>query len=206
MPLVRAASRQSGEPAPTAIRDRDALAEALHGGSPAERREAARGLAASPQSAGALCARLGAEPDASVRTAILTSLIRQRSPAAVAGLLPCLRSDDAALRNAAIEALQAMPEALEPHVDSLLADPDSDVRIFAVNVLAALPHAGVPGWLEGVVRTDCHVNVCAAAADALAGAGDECSVPALAALPARFPCDPFVAFAAAAAIRRIRGL
>ena len=206
MPLVRAASRQSGEPAPTAIRDRDALAEALHGGSPAERREAARGLAASPQSAGALCARLGAEPDASVRSVILTSLMGQRSQAAVAALLPCLRSEDAALRNAAIEALQAMPEVLEPHVDGLLADPDSDVRIFAVNVLAALPHAGVPGWLEGVVRTDCHVNVCAAAADALAGAGDECSVPALAALPARFPGEPFIAFAASVAIRRIRGL
>ena len=205
MPLVRAASGRRA-PEPPASPDPGAMLAALRGGSPAERREAARGLGASPQAAGELCARLGAEPDASVRTAILTSLIRQRSPAAVAGLLPCLRSDDAALRNAAIEALQAMPEALEPHVDSLLADPDSDVRIFAVNVLAALPHAGVPAWLEGVVRTDCHVNVCAAAADALAGAGDECSVPALAALPARFPCDPFVAFAAAAAIRRIRGL
>jgi len=148
---------------------------------------------------------LGIEPALSVRGSILTALISHQTPAAVEGLLPYLRSENAWLRNAAIEALQAMPDVLEPHVDSLLTDPDSDVRIFAVNVLAALPHYRVPAWLEQVVRHDAHVNVCAAAIEALADSGDARVIPALVAVVDRFPEEPFIGFATATAIRRIRG-
>lgn len=126
-----------------------------------------------------------------------------QSDAVVCGLLPCLRSEDAALRNGVIEALQRMPDALVPHIRPLLEDEDSDVRIFAVNVLGALAHPQAPRWLEAVLRCDPHVNVCAAAVEGLAELGDAASVPALGALPARFPAEPFIAFAVQAALARI---
>jgi HEAT repeat protein len=180
-----------------------ALLAALHAAEPSQRRQAARALAAHPAAAADLCARLAVETAASVRSVILTSLIAIRSDAVVRGLLPCLRSEDAALRNAVIEALPRMPEALAPHVRALLEDHDSDVRIFAVNVLAALAHPQAPRWLEAVLRCDPHVNVCAAAVEGLAELGDAASIPALAALPARFPGEPFIAFAVKAALARI---
>jgi HEAT repeat protein len=87
----------------------------------------------------------------------------------------------------------------------MLADPDSDVRIFAINVLAALPHPMVPKWLRHVVTTDPHVNVCAEALDALAEVGEPDAIPALEALGDRFRDVAFIQFAVDAAVRRIRG-
>jgi hypothetical protein len=74
-----------------------------------------------------------------------------------------------------------------------------------VQVLSALPHARAPDWLVDVVASDPHVNVCAAAVDCLAEVGDPAALSALKALPARFPGEPFIAFAVATAIRRIDG-
>lgn len=170
-----------------------------------ERRRAARELGAFPEAGPLLCAHLAGEPAASVRAVILTTLIRLKSPAVVEGLLPLLRSEDSALRNAAIEALQEMPMEVEPHVADLLADPDSDVRILAVNMLSLLPHPKAPDWLAEVVAREAHINVCAAAVDGLAEIGNERAIAPLQALAARFPEVPFIRFAAAAAIRRIGG-
>jgi hypothetical protein len=177
----------------------------LASASPATRRRAARALAELPDTAPVLFARLADEPNLSVRSIILTGLIAHKSPFVVAGLLPLLRSEDANLRNGAIEALQHMPDEVAPHVEAMLADPDSDVRIFAVDVLAALPHPMVPEWLQRVVTRDPHVNVCAAALDALAEAGEPAAIPALEALAERFGDVAFIKFAVDAAIRRIRG-
>ncbi len=208
MPLVHAEApaHAEGNTGPAAADERTdsrTLVTGLYAAAPSQRRQAARSLAAHPQAAADLCARLGAEPAASVRSVILTSLIAMPSDTVVRFLLPYLRSEDAALRNAVIETLQRMPEMLGPHIRSLLEDNDSDVRIFAVNVLAALAHAQAPRWLEVVLRCDPHVNVCAAAVDGLAEMGDRASRPALAALPARFPDEPFIAFAVQAALARI---
>ncbi len=175
----------------------------LNADEPSRRRHAARDLATHPQAIAALCERLAIEPAASVRSAILTSLIALRSEAVVGSLLPYLASEDAALRNAVIEALRQMPDALQPHIRSLLENEDSDVRIFAVNVLAAMAHAEAPRWLEAVLHADPHVNVCAAAVEGLAEVGDAASRRSLTELPARFPGDPFIAFAVRAALHRI---
>jgi HEAT repeat protein len=169
------------------------------------RRNAARALAAMPEAVPLLCAHLADEPNHSVRSIIFTGLIGHASSAAVEGLLPLLRSDDANLRNAAIEALQEMPEAVGPYVERLLADDDSNVRIFIVNVLGALHHTEVPRWLLQVVANDPHVNVCAAALDALSEVGEPDVIPALQALKLRFADVAFIDFAVDAAIRRILG-
>ena len=182
-----------------------ALATALAAPEAGERRRAARDLGAFPEAGPLLCAHLEREPAASVRAVILTTLIRIKSPAVAEGLLPLLRSEDSVLRNAAIEVLQEMPAEVEPHVTGLLADPDSDVRILAVNMLSLLPHPKAPDWLAEVVAREAHVNVCAAAVDGLAEIGNENAIVPLQALAARFPEVPFIRFAAAAAIRRIGG-
>jgi HEAT repeat protein len=169
------------------------------------RRRAARALAALPDAVPVVCAHLPDEPNLSVRSIILTGLIINKSPSVVAGLLPLLGGEDANLRNGAIEALQQMPDEVAPHVEAMLAASDSDVRIFAINVLAALPHPMVPEWLRRVVTLDPHVNVCAEALDALAEVGEPDAIPALEALADRFPDVAFIRFAVDAAVRRIRG-
>lgn len=169
------------------------------------RRAAARELAAYPQAAMDLCDRLEVETSPSVRAAIFAALIRQQTAEVAARLARHLRSDDASLRNGAIEALQEMPDAVVPHLQGLLADADSDVRIFAVNILGALCLAEAPRWLAEVVRRETHINVCAAAVDALAEVGGLEVIDDLQALRDRFAGDAFMVFAIDTAIRRIRG-
>lgn len=169
----------------------------------AVRRWAARDLAAHAAAAAALGARLAVEPDASVREALLTSLAAVGGPAAVDALLAQLRSEDAAARNGAIETLAAMPADVAPRIEALLRDADSDVRIFAVNLLGDLPHEQVPAWLAQVLRHEPQVNVVAAAVEVLAEAGGPEHVALLRAARARFEGDAFFAFAADVAIERI---
>ncbi|MGZ3307432.1 MAG: HEAT repeat domain-containing protein [Xanthobacteraceae bacterium] len=75
---------------------------------------AARALGGRADAVPALAAALAAEPVARVREAIMTALMRVGDEASVMALLPYLRSQDAALRGASIEALQALPEAILP--------------------------------------------------------------------------------------------
>jgi hypothetical protein len=76
---------------------------------------------------------------------------------------------------------------------------------YSPSMLSALPHPMVPEWLRRVVTLDPHVNVCAAALDALAEAGQPEVIPALEKLADRFSDVAFIQFAVDAAIRRIRG-
>jgi HEAT repeat protein len=207
MVLVRRATAPApaAESRDDAARGQDQWVAELASADASLRRRAARALSAMPEAAPVVCAHLVGERSLSVRSVIFSGLIANRSPAVVAGLLPLLGSEDANLRNGAIEALQQMPNEFASSVDAMLADPDSDVRIFVVDVLAALPHPMVPEWLHRVVALDPHVNVCAAALDALAEVGEPDTIPALQALAERFSDVAFIKFAVDAASRRIRG-
>lgn len=184
-------------------RDYEGLLTQLQAKTAAERRWAARDLAEYPESSQALAQRLEVETCASVREVILTSLAQHNTADAVSGLLPLLRNSDAALRNGVIQMLQQMPDVVAPHMQTLLADSDPDVRIFAVNVLESLRHPDAPQWLCDVIDQDEHVNVCASAVDLLAETGDSSAIPALNRLLERFPEQPFIAFAVQVALRRI---
>jgi HEAT repeat protein len=170
-----------------------------------QRRWAARDLAAEPEAAAALGERLAVEPDASVREALFTSLATIASPAAAQAVLPLLRSEDASLRNGAIEALAQMPRAAAPLIGALLCDADPDVRIFTVNLLGDLRHEQVSAWLSQVLAVEQQPNVVAAALDVLAEVGGEEHAEPLARIGQRFPDDPFIPFAAELALQRIRG-
>lgn len=204
------ALKKTGDDRPTAPaeepRELISLLSDLVYGDTQERRVAALDLARHPTAVSALCRQLHMEDQGSVREALCTALGRIGGPLAVEGLIPLLRSDDAALRNDVIEVLKQLPEDLAPHIERLLRDEDADLRIFTVNVLESLKHPEVEHWLLSVVSTDPHVNVVAAALDLLGEVGTERCLPALASVRLRFGEDPFIAFAAQTAERRIRYL
>jgi hypothetical protein len=183
-------------------RDRDGLVLQLDDPDAAVRRWAARDLVGQPGATQPLLARLQRETEVSVREVILTTLMRIADPAAIAGLVVCLRSEDANLRNEAIEAMKSLPAEVAPIMQGLLTDRDPDVRIFAINVLESLRHPDVESWLITVIDHESMVNVCGTAVDLLSEVGSVASHGALERLKARFAAEPYIQFAAALALKR----
>lgn len=171
---------------------------------PGCRRWAARDLAEYPDATGALVVRLQLEKDITVRGVIFTTLVKLSDPAAITELVKCLRSEDAALRNEAVEAMKQLPDEVAPIMGDLLTDPDPDTRIFAINILESLRHPGVEDWLIEVIASDPHVNVCGTAVDLLSELGTPDAAIALFTLKARFPDEPYIQFCADLALKRIR--
>ncbi len=187
----------------SASRDYAGLVAELDHEDPLARRWAARDLVGHPQATAALVARLGVENDAAVQEFILTSLTQLGDETAVAGLVACLRSEEAQLRNAAIEAMKALPTEVAPIMSELLRDDDPDVRILAVNVLESLRHPMVEQWLIEVIDRDPMVNVCGSAVDLLGEVGSEAAHDALERLKLRFGAEPYIQFAVDLALKRI---
>lgn len=184
-------------------RDFDGLVTELDSDDSTVRRWAVRDLMQMPQSSSVLVARLNREENTSVRAAILNALAHLGDSVAIAGLVQCLRSENAALRNEAIEVLKDIPDKVVPIIDNLLNDTDSDVRIFAVNILESLRHENVEKWLINVIEKDPHLNVCAAAVDLLAEVGTEFAVTSLKHLKVRFEDEPYICFSVDLALKRI---
>lgn len=172
---------------------------------PTARRWAARDLTDCPHASAALVARLSKEDDVSVRAVILTTLTTLGDEVAVAGLVECLRSENAALRNEAIEAMKQLPDEVATIMRGLLQDADPDVRIFAVNILETLRHPEVESWLITVIEQDALLNVCATAVDLLGEVGTAASREPLKRLNLRFPDEPYIQFATELALKRING-
>ncbi|MBK6999981.1 MAG: HEAT repeat domain-containing protein [Rhodoferax sp.] len=185
-------------------RDLAGLIALLQDPNPTARRWAARDLCAFPDAAAALVARLPTETESAVREAILMALTEIGGTVAVAGLVECLRSDDAALRCEAIGAMKLLPDAVAPIMEGLLEDANPDVRIFAVNVLESLRHPDVEKWLLKVIDQDPHINVCATAVDLLGEVGTSDAIAALNRLEQRFAVEPYIVFAADLALKRIQ--
>ena len=186
-------------------RDYQGLVDQLSSPEAKVRRLGARDLSGFPSAAEVLGERLPQEDDLAVREAMFGSLVAIGGDAAVRCLIPMLKSEDAALRNSAVEALQQISEALAPYLEAMLSDGDADVRILAVNILSALSLPQSPELLLKAAAHDEHVNVVAGALDALAEVGTLEMVPILEEIKGRFPREPFLTFAVETAIRRIKG-
>ncbi len=186
--------------------NREDLLAALESADAGLRRQAARELAGSPGASCALVSHLPREQNAAVRDVMLNILARLNDPVAVEGLVGCLRSDDAALRNEVIEALRHMGNEVLPVLRSLLDDPDPDVRIFVVNILDSRRSAEVETWLIQIIDRDAHVNVCAAAVDQLCEVGTAAAIEPLLRLRERFASEAYIQFAADLALKRIGGV
>lgn len=201
MPLVRKPTQPAGRLKPSA-------AEVLCGlgsGNPEERWTAARAAAGLPESAGALAAALARETDPRVREAMFTSLARIGTRDSVAGLLPMLRSDDAALRTGALDVLRSSVIATHELLPQLLSDPDVDVRILSCELARGLSSEEASRSLCELLTRETEINVCAAAVEVLAEVGNEAALPVLAQCAQRFPQVPFLTFAIRLATARISG-
>lgn len=202
MPLVRKPT-SSSPPAPSAREDHATLRQGLLSPEADVRWNAARALGEGAGDVQALATALAVETAPRVLEAIMTALMRVGDAASAAALVPYLRSPDAALRGAAIEALQSMPEATAPLVAKLLDDGDTDVRILAIELVRGMPAPDATRVLCEVLEKDLHPNVCASAVDALAELGTAEALPALQSCARRFAQTPFLPFAISVAIARI---
>jgi|WetSurMetagenome_2_1015567.scaffolds.fasta_scaffold386542_2 hypothetical protein len=197
MGLVKRKS-QTGEKRELRFRDRskeDLLAQ-LGDAKAIERRWAARDLAEYADAMPALCACLETEGDEAVRAAILTTLLKQRSPEVALRLTGMLGNEDAALRSAVMDVLADMPDQLDALVEPLLRQEDADLRIMVVTVVARLAHPTVPAWLLKVAQQDAHANVVAAALEGLGECGTADMIAGIRAVADRFPGTPYLAFTA----------
>ena len=166
---------------------------------------AARALAGQADAVPTLAAALGREAIPRVREAIMTALIRIGNPASIEVLLPYLRSQDAGVRGAAIEALQALPDAIAPFMPPLLSDGDSDVRLLATELARNMEASEATRLLCELIEHEHHPNVCAAAIDVLTEVGTPEALPTLERCAARFAATPFLPFAISVAMNRISG-
>ena len=203
MPLIKRDAAQNSSP-PSA--PKDATAEhlaALSSPDADSRWKAARALGGQPDAVGALADLLQREKVPRVREAIVTALIRTGDRASVEALIPHLRSQDAGLRSAVGDALQALPDGVFPFMQALLSDADSDVRILATELVRNMRPADATSLLAPLLEKEEHPNVCAAAIEVLSEVGTADAVPALRQCANRFAATPFLPFAASTAIARL---
>jgi len=200
MPLIKGSSKGS-----TPRADLTAQRSGLDSPDAESRWTAARALAGHAEAVPALAAALAREPAPRVREAIMTALMGIGDAASVEAILPYLRSQDAGLRAAAIQALQALPEAIAPFMAPLLSDRDSDVRLLATELARNMKGSDATRLLCDLIAREQHPNVCAAAIDVLTEVGTPEALPALETCAAHFAATPFLPFAIAVAIARISG-
>lgn len=184
-------------------RDYDNLIAKLYSDDGSERRWAARDLTEYPQSVDALLERVKFEKNQSVLECIFSTLQTIGGETVVTGLINFLESREAVVRNLAIEVLQSMPHEIADHIEALLSHDNSDVRIFAIDVLRVLAHPRQPEWLVKVLHEDNHVNVVGSAIDLLAEVGSPEVVPELEAVEKKFSEYKFIHFAVKMAKTRI---
>jgi HEAT repeat protein len=166
---------------------------------------AARALAGQADAVSALAAALAREAIPRVREAMMIALIRIGNPASIEVILPYLRSQDASVRSAAIEALQGLPDAIAPFMSPLLNDGDSDVRLLATELVRNMEASKATRLLCELIEREPHPNVCAAAIDVLTEVGTPDALPTLEKCAARFAASPFLPFAVSVAMSRISG-
>jgi len=199
-------SKNNREHQRTESRDSEGLIKQLQSDDIQQRRWAARDLTDYPGIENTLLEAIKTETEHVVRESIFASLQQIGGESVVSGLIDILRSEDAELRNAAIEVLQTMPKGVALHIVELLNDRDSDVRIFAIDILQVLAHPQTPEWLLSVLKDETHINVIATAVDRLAEVGTIDMIKDLEAIKQRFPDEAYLAFAVDTAIRRIKGV
>ena len=118
------------------------------------------------------------DPSYQIRQIATEGLVEMASNKTIERLTEILRLEDAAPRNGAIEVLVQVGERAVDRVSLLLQDEDSDVRIFASNILARIAAPASYPALQFAL-SDSHENVRYAVAEALGNLGDPRAVEAL---------------------------
>lgn len=186
-------------------RDLEHLTEQLFSDNSTERRWAARDLADHPEAVELLSERIKFEKNLGVLEAIFNSMQHIGNEAVVLAMMKLLESKEAVMRNSAIEVLQALPEQTGKHITELLKHKNSDVRIFAIDILRVLAHPNTPNWLQEVLRNDNHVNVVGSAVDLIGEIGTADMADDLEIARSKFTEYKFIHFAIDAAKSRVCG-
>jgi HEAT repeat protein len=191
VPLVRKPTQAAGHAKSNAAE----VLVGLGSANPEARWTAVRAAAELPDLAAALAAALPQEPDSRVREAMFTSLARIGTRDSIVGMLPMLRSNDAALRTGALDALRSSVIATHELLPQLLNDPDVDVRILSCELVRGLPSEEANSTLCELLARETEINVCAAAIEVLAEVGNPAALATLAQCAQRFAHVPFLVFA-----------
>jgi HEAT repeat protein len=199
MPLVRKPANHPPAQKPGG----DDVLKSLSSPDPERRWAAARGAASLVGADLALGAALRSESDVRVREAILTSLARIGTPAAIESIVGLLRSDDANLRTGALDALRIMVAHVPELLPGLLSDPDVDVRILCCELARSLPSPDAARLMCRVLDEETEANVCAAAVEVLAEVGGIEALPSLRNCASRFGNSAFLTFAIRVVIDRL---
>jgi HEAT repeat protein len=120
----------------------------------------------------AVAVRGASDPDRGVRRISVEILAELRVPEGMDALRAAVRDEDAAVRAAAVRGLMAAGVAL-PSPGTVLADPDPDVRVAAVDAVAGTPSLGENGEALDRLLHDPDLRVRARAAVALLPASAE---------------------------------
>lgn len=199
MPLIK---RPPGQSAATSATPASGASAQLQSSDADLRWKAARAIGADASAVPAIATALQTESSTQVREALFTSLVTIGTPDAARAAARFVRSEDAAVRSGALDALEAMPEAVAPLLPELLRDADRDVRILSCELVRNLDATTAARLLSPLLESDAETSVCGAAIDVLAEIGSAGAVPALKACKARFPDEAFLGFAIDDAIDR----
>jgi hypothetical protein len=201
MPLIRSQVREVAVPQAPLGSDRP-LEEQLRSADTSVRLEAVR-RAARAGDVDLLVGTLKSEGGSLVREAILTSLARLADARAIAALSQLIGDEDPWLRNGVIETLSSMGDEVVDCLAPMLDSEDHHIRIYVLTVLRMIKNPRAAMVALKTAQCDANVNVCAAALEVVAASGSPDLIRQLRLVPDRFPNQPYLAFAARAALSRI---
>ncbi len=118
------------------------------------------------------------DPSSYVRSAVANILFEIADEKIVAKMLDCLREENPTLRSLAMALLARLGLTALGRVEEYLNDDDSDIRIFAANIIAAGGLIEAFPALKGALQ-DPEENVRYAAVEALGRIGDKEAIPLL---------------------------
>lgn len=203
MPLIRRDRLQSGtnEDASGEPSRGDAVRQLRHADAQV-RWNAARALGHEAGATEALREALSNETSAEVREAIFTSLVQICTDASAGVAAAFIRSETAAMRTAALDALAIMPGPTQRLLPGLLADADADVRLLSCELARSLSPDVATRLLGDLLGHERDPNVCGAAVEVLADVGTSAAVAPLLACKARLSHEAFLGFAIDEAVAR----
>ncbi len=127
------------------------------------------------------------------------------SEAPIDDILKLLNSDNAYVRNLAITVLRDYGDAIKYYIVKYLIGDDSDLRIFAINVLGDVSFSESREMMIELLESEEDLNVAMTAVDYLGEIGEEEDIPLLESLKDRFEDEFYVSFAVDNTIKLIQG-
>jgi HEAT repeat protein len=120
-------------------------------------------------------------------------------------VLKMLESQNAYLRNKAITFLQDSGETAKTFIKKLLNSQQSDIRIFAVNILGDVKYEDSRSMLVDLIKDESEPNVLMTAIDYLGEIGELEDLELLSSIKEKFSDEPYVSFGIDMACEKIKG-